>query len=172
MGTLTLTARFQRDSGRSMIAYLPGANYGTARDEQILISTHTDAMSLLEENGAFGLLAIMSYYNQTPRAARPRTLVFSFDCRHFMPGGEGSWEDYDYYKIHPDRLKPIVATIGVEHMGGRQTVETGPDGGHYAYSTEKPEDGGASASLIDVNNSNIWLVEAVARAASDGAGLA
>jgi hypothetical protein len=167
MGTLTLTARFQRDSGRSMIAYLPGANYGTARDEQILISTHTDAMSLLEENGAFGLLAIMSYYNQMPRTARPRTLVFSFDCRHFMPGGEGSWEEYDYYKIHPDRLKPIVATIGVEHMGGRQTVETGPDGNHYAYSTEKPEDGGVITSLIDVNNNNIWLVETIARAATD-----
>jgi hypothetical protein len=93
--------------------------------------------------------------------------VFSFDCRHFMPGGEGSWEEYDYYKIHPDRLKPIVATIGVEHMGGRQTVETGPDGNHYAYSTEKPEDGGVITSLIDVNNNNIWLVETIARAATD-----
>jgi len=165
--TLTLTARFQRDTGRSVIAYLPGANYGTDRDEQILISTHTDAMSLLEENGAFGLLAIMSYYNQRPRASRQRTIVFSFDCRHFMPGGENSWEDYDYYKIHPERLTPIMSTIGVEHMGGRQTVETGPDGNRYAYSPEKPEDGGVITSLIDVNNNNIWLVEAVARAATD-----
>jgi hypothetical protein len=165
--TLTLTARFQRDAGRSTIAYLPGANYGTPRDEQVLIATHTDAMSLLEENGAFGLLSIMHYFNQMPRASRQRTLVFSFDCRHFMPGGEGSWEEYDYYQIHPEKVKPIVATIGVEHMGGRQTIETGADGNRYAYSPEKPENGGVITSLIDVHNNNIWLVEAVARAATD-----
>ena len=165
--TLTLRARFQRDTGRAIIAYLPGVNYGTPRDEQVLIATHTDAMSLVEENGGLGLLGIMSYYNQRPRASRDRTLVFYFDCRHFMPGGEGSWPEYDYYSIHPERLKSIVATVGVEHMGGRQTVETGPDGNHYGYSQERPEDGGVITSLMDVYNNNIWLVEAIARAATD-----
>src|SRR4029434_9670253 len=67
--TLTLTARFQRDMGRAIIAYLPGRNYGTARDEQVLIATHTDAMSLIEENGGLGLLGIMSYHKPLPRSA-------------------------------------------------------------------------------------------------------
>ena len=165
--TLTLRARFQRDTGRAVIAYLPGANYGTPRDEQVLIATHTDAMSLVEENGGFGLLAVMSYYNQMPKPSRARTLVFYFDCRHFMPGGEASWPQYDYYELHPERLKSIVATVGVEHMGGRQTVESGPDGNHYGYSPERPEDGGVITSLMDVYNNNIWLVEAIARAATD-----
>ena len=105
MATLTLTARFQRDTGKAIIAYLPGKNYGTPRDEQVLIATHTDAMSLIEENGGLGMLGIMSYFNRLPRAARPRTLVFYFDCRHFMPGGEASWPQFDYYTIHPERLK-------------------------------------------------------------------
>ena len=166
-GTLTLRARFQRDTGRAVIAYLPGANYGTPRDEQVLIATHTDAMSLVEENGGLGLLAVMSYYNQMPKASRARTLVFYFDCRHFMPGGEASWPQYDYYELHPERLTSIVATVGVEHMGGRQTVESGPDGNHYGYSPERPEDGGVITSLMDVYNNNIWLVEAIARAATD-----
>ncbi|HYM22033.1 MAG TPA: hypothetical protein VEU08_02455, partial [Vicinamibacterales bacterium] len=61
----------------------------------------------------------------------------------------------------------IVATIGVEHMGGKQTIETGPDGNRYAYSSERPENGGVITSLIDVHNNNIWLVEAIARAATD-----
>ncbi|HEY7389417.1 MAG TPA: twin-arginine translocation signal domain-containing protein, partial [Bryobacteraceae bacterium] len=165
--TLTLTARFQRDSGKAILAYLPGRNYGTLRDEQVLIATHTDAMSLIEENGGLGLLGIASYFNRIPRAARPRTLVFYFDCRHFMPGGEGSWPQFDYYTIHPDRLKPIIATVGVEHMGGRQTIETGPGGNQYTYSNERPEDGGVITSLMDVHNNNIWLVEAIARAATD-----
>jgi hypothetical protein len=163
-GTLTLTARFRRDTGKAIIAYLPGRNYGTARDEQVLIATHTDAMSLIEENGGIGLLGIMSYWNRVARAERDRTLIFYFDCRHFMPGGEGSWPEFDYYTIHPDKLKTIVATIGVEHMGGRQTIE---NGNQYAYSAERPEDGGVITSLMDVYNNNTWLVETIARAATD-----
>ena len=165
--TLTLTARFQRDTGKAIIAYLPGRNYGTPQDEQVLLATHTDAMSLIEENGGLGMLGIMSYYNQLPRSARPRTLVFYFDCRHFMPGGERSWPQFDYYTIHPERLKPIVATLGMEHMGGRQTIEVGPGGNQYVYSDELPENGGVITSLMDVYNNNIWLVEAIARAATD-----
>jgi hypothetical protein len=167
MATLTLTARFQRDIGKAIIAYLPGRNYGTPQDEQILISTHTDAMSLIEENGGLGVLGIMSYFNHLPRSARPRTLVFYFDCRHFMPGGEASWPQFDYYKMDPQRLKPIVATLGLEHMGGRQTIEVGSDGNQYVYSSELPENGGVITSLMDVYNNNIWLVETIARAATD-----
>jgi len=166
MATLTLTARFQSDTGKALIAYLPGRDYGTPKDEQVLIATHTDAMSLIEENGGLGLLGIMAYFNRLPRSARPRTLALYFDCRHFMPGGEASSPEFDYYTIHPDRLKSIVATIGVEHMGGRQTIETGPGGNQYGYSSARPEDGGVITSLMDVFNNNIWLVEAIARAAT------
>lgn len=165
--TLTLTARFQRDTGRAIIAHLPGRDYGTPRDQQVLLATHTDAMSLIEENGGIGMLGIFSYFKNIPRASRERTMVFYFDCRHFMPGGEGSWPQFDYYHIHPEKLKSIVATIGIEHMGGRQTIETGPGGNQYAYSSETPENGGVITSLMDVHNNNIWLVEAIARAATD-----
>jgi hypothetical protein len=165
--TLTLSARFERNTGKAIIAYLPGKNYGTPHDEQVLLATHTDAMSLIEENGGLGMLGIMSYFNHIPQAARPRTLIFYFDCRHFMPGGEASWPQFDYYTIYPERLKPIIATLGLEHMGGRQTVETGPGGNHYVYSSELPENGGVITSLMDVYNNNIWLVEAIAKAATD-----
>jgi hypothetical protein len=164
--TLTLTARFQRDTGKAIIAWLPGRAYGTPQDEQVLLATHTDAMSLIEENGGLGLLGIASYFNRVPRSARARTLAFYFDCRHFMPGGEASWPEFDYYTIHPERLTSIVATIGVEHMGGRQTIEIGTNGNQYVYSSARPEDGGVITSLMDVFNNNIWLVEAIARAAT------
>jgi hypothetical protein len=167
LATLTLRARFQRDTGKAIIAYLPGKNYGTPQDEQVLLATHTDAMSLIEENGGLGMLGIMSYWNRVPKSERARTLIFYFDCRHFMPGAEASWPQYDYYHIHPEKLKSIVATVGIEHMGGRQTIETGPDGNTYGYSTARPEDGGVITSLIDVNNNNIWMVEMIARAATD-----
>ena len=165
--TLTLTARFQRDTGKAILAHLPGRNYGTPLDEQVLLATHTDAMSLIEENGALGMLGILSYFRNIPKSARTRTLVFYFDCRHFMPGGEPSWPQFDYYAIHPELLKRVVATIGIEHMGGKQTVETGPGGNEYVYSSESPENGGVITSLMDVHNNNIWMVEAIARAATD-----
>jgi len=165
--TLTLSARFQRDTGKAVLAYLPGRNYGTPQDEQVLLATHTDAMSLIEENGGLGMLGIMSYFNHIPRSKRPRTLIFYFDCRHFMPGGEASWPQFDYYTLHPERLKPIVATLGMEHMGGRQTIESGPGGNQYVYSSERPENGGVITSLMDVHNNNIWLIEAIARATTD-----
>ena len=167
LATLTLRARFQRDTGKAIVAYLPGKNYGTPQDEQVLLATHTDAMSLIEENGGLGMLGIMAYWNRVPKSERDRTLIFYFDCRHFMPGAEASWPQYDYYNIHAEKLKSIVATVGMEHMGGRQTIETGPGGNTYGYSTARPEDGGVITSLIDVNNNNIWMVEMIARAATD-----
>jgi TAT (twin-arginine translocation) pathway signal sequence len=165
--TLTLIARFQKDTGKAIIAYLPGKNYGTPQDEVVMLATHTDAMSLVEEVGGLGMLAIMNYFNKIPKSARPRTLAFYFDCRHFMPGGEPAWPQFDYYNIHPDRLKNIVATLGMEHMGGRQTIETGPGLNEYIYSPETPENGGVITSLFDVYNNNMWLVEAIAKAATD-----
>jgi hypothetical protein len=164
---LTLKARFERNTGKAIIGFLPGKDYGTPSDQQVLLATHTDAMSLIEENGGLGMIGIMSYFNRLPQAARPRTLAFYFDCRHFMPGGEASWPQYDYYTLHPERLASVVATLGMEHMGGRQTIETGPDGNQYGYLGERPENGGVITSLMDVYNNNIWLVEAIARAATD-----
>ena len=166
--TLTLTARFQRDTGKAIIAYLPGRNYGTPQDEQVLLATHTDAMSLIEENGGLGharhhvLLQSPAAVGAAAHAGRS-TSTAGTSCR----AARRSWPQFDYYTIHPERLKSIVATIGIEHMGGRQTIEIGPGGNQYVYSSERPENGGVITSLMDVYNNNIWLVEAIARAATD-----
>ena len=165
--TLTLKASFVPVQGKYVIGYLPGKNYGTPQDEQLLLSTHTDAMSLVEEDGSFGMLSILYYMNHIPQSLRPRTLIFWFDSRHFMPGAETAWSQYDYYLNNPQKLQSIVATMGMEHMGGRATVETGMGGNDYVYSTAGPQDGGLIASFIDVNNNNTWLINTVGKAAQD-----
>lgn len=167
VATLTLKASFENVTGQYVIGYLPGKDYGTPNDQQILLSTHTDAMSLVEEDGSFGMLGIMYYMNHIPQKDRPKTLVFWFDSRHFMPGAEGAWSQYDYYLNNPDKLKPIVATMGMEHMGGRSTIETGPDGNDYVYAHEGPNSGRLITSFIDVNNNNIWFIGTIAGAAED-----
>ena len=164
--TLTLLAKFQVDHGKAYIGYLPGKDYGTPNDQQIMIATHTDAMSLVEDNGGLGLLGVLYYFNHIPQQQRPRTLVFYFDARHFMPGGEGSWPQYDYYNINPQLLKKIVATVGMEHMGGRATRESGPDGNTYEYVPGTPDTGSLITSYIDINNNNNWFIEQFAKAAT------
>jgi hypothetical protein len=167
MATLTLNANFVAVQGHYVIGYLPGKDYGTAQDQQILLATHTDAMSLVEEDGSFGMLGILYYMNHIPQAQRPKTLIFWFDSRHFMPGAEGAWSQYDYYLNNPQALQPIVATMGMEHMGGRSTFETGSGGNDYVYSSASPRDGGVITSFIDVNNNNLWLINTIAKAAQD-----
>jgi hypothetical protein len=113
------------------------------------------------------MLGILYYMNHIPQAQRPRTLIFWFDARHFMPGAEGAWSQYDYYLNNPQKLQPIVFTMGMEHMGGKTTQETGADGNSYVYSTAAPQDGGVITSFLDLNNNNTWLVNTVAKAAQD-----
>jgi hypothetical protein len=165
--TLTLNGSFVAVQGQYVIGYLPGKDYGTPEDQQILLATHTDAMSLVEEDGSFGMLGILYYMNHIPRQQRPMTLVFWFDSRHFMPGAEGAWSQYDFYLNNPQKLQPIVATMGMEHMGGKSTYETGPAGDDYVYSSASPQDGGVITSFIDVNNNNIWFINTIAKAAQD-----
>jgi hypothetical protein len=43
----------------------------------------------------------------------------------------------------------------------------GIGGNEYTYSKELPENGGVITSLIDVHNNNMWLIESIARAATD-----
>ena len=159
MATLTLLGHFQVDHGKAWIGYLPGKDYGTPSDKQIMIATHTDAMSLVEENGGLGLLGVMYYFNHIPQAQRPRTLIFYFDSRHFMPGGEGSWPQYDYYNINPQLLPRVMATVGMEHMGGRATYETGADGNDYEYTQGGPNSGAYILPFIDINGNNRYLYQ-------------
>jgi hypothetical protein len=108
-----------------MIAYLPGKDYGTDRDEQIVFTTHTDGPGLVQDNGAYGILSIVDYFSRIPQTERKRTFLIFIDCRHFLPGAE--WVNYeiDYFYRNPEKLEPIVATIHIEHLGEMEYAERG-----------------------------------------------
>ncbi|MEI9967778.1 MAG: hypothetical protein WDM87_03805 [Terracidiphilus sp.] len=84
-GTIRVEGRHVQSEAYELIAYLPGRNYGTDKDEQIQLRTHTDGPSISQDDGAFGLLGIVKYMSQIPQKDRPRTLLIELDCRHFMP---------------------------------------------------------------------------------------
>lgn len=107
-----------------IVATLPGRDYGTAKDQAILLATHVDGPSIVEDNGALGILAVLNYYAKIPRAERPKSIVVYFESRHFVPGTEPSYP-LDITEALPERFKNVVGGLALEHFGGLQFAETG-----------------------------------------------
>lgn len=147
--TLRVQGRYVDATTYQLIAYLPGRDYGTPEDQQILLRTHTDGPSISQDDGAFGLLGIVKYMSRIRRAKRPRTLFLEFDCRHFMPGAERTWHAQDYFEKFPHARDKVVGLIAMEHMGnieykqvGERLVPTGRTNVSSVYST-------ANQAMID-----------------------
>lgn len=117
LATLRLEATIETSEAYQYIAYLPGKNYGTNADEQILLVNHTDGPSITQDNGALGLLAIIKYFSNIPQEYRPRTLVVFLDSRHYMPGMEDSHSEPDWLRRYPEAKEKIVGIIQAEHLG-------------------------------------------------------
>jgi hypothetical protein len=121
--TLRLIATTEQAEGYQLFGYLPGRDYGTPDDKQILLITHTDGPSISQENGAIGILSIVKYFSRIPKARRPRSLMLFYDCRHFMPGAERAFANEDYAANHPDIYSHVIASIGIEHLGQMKVEE-------------------------------------------------
>ena len=123
--TLRLIAKTEQAEGHQLFGYLPGRDYGTPDDKQILLITHTDGPSISQENGAIGILSVVKYFSHIPKAERPRSLMLFYDCRHFMPGMERAFANEDYAASHPDVYSKVIASIGIEHLGQMKVEEGG-----------------------------------------------
>lgn len=110
-----------------LIAYLPGADYGTERDQQVQLRTHTDGPSISQDDGALGLLGVVRYMSHIPMERRPRSLMIELDCRHFMPGLERAWASQDYFEKNPRARDKIVAMVAMEHLGQIEYVFDGEE---------------------------------------------
>lgn len=115
--TLRLEATLEPTEAYQLIAYLPGKDYGTSTDEQILLVNHTDGPSVTQDNGALGLLAIIKYFSNFPQGQRPRTLTVFLDCRHYMPGMERAFTEVTWLNRVPEAREPLVGMIQIEHTG-------------------------------------------------------
>jgi hypothetical protein len=123
--TLRLEAKTTKSTAHQLIGYLPGSKYGTADDEHIQLTTHTDGPSISQDNGALGILGVIRYMSRIPQAERPRTLMVFLDCRHFMPGAEQAFAEEDWFARNPGAREAVVAVVGVEHLGQIEFVENG-----------------------------------------------
>lgn len=132
--TMTLISEFFDCENQNFICFLPGADYGTDKDEYVSLNAHVDAMSLTQDNGSLGLLGVCRYFAALPQAARRKTLLFCIDTRHFIEGGDFSPENWphDPYQVFPELVPKVTATIGLEHMGEMEARED------YAHNTMVP----------------------------------
>ena len=110
----------------SITAILPGKDYGTAKDQALLLATHMDGPSIAEDDGAFGMLSVLHYFSAVPQKQRPKTIVALFDTRHFVPGTEAGYP-FDTVEEKPDLFKNVVGGVAIEHWGEKQFVEVGGD---------------------------------------------
>ena len=115
--TLRLIAQTENAECYQLFGFLPGRNYKTPADEQVMFITHTDGPSISQDNGAFGILGMIHYLSKIPQAERPRTVMVFLDTRHYMPGAERAFAEQDYAASHPDLYKSVVAAMGIEHLG-------------------------------------------------------
>ena len=115
--TIRLEATLEPAEAYQLVTYLPGKDYGTDRDEQIVLVNHTDGPSITQDNGALGLLAIVKYFSNIPQDQRRRTLTVYLDCRHYMPGMERAHTDVTWLKQIPEAKDKIIGMIQAEHLG-------------------------------------------------------
>jgi hypothetical protein len=123
--TLKLLAETTPTDTYQFVGYLPGKNYGTPQDEQIMMKTHSDGPSLNQENGGLGLLGIVKYFSQIPQSVRPRTLVINITNVHFINGAVVPADFQDWFVKNPNLAKPVVGSIATEMMGQQEWREKG-----------------------------------------------
>jgi hypothetical protein len=94
------------------------------KDEQVLLVTHTDGPCISQDNGALGILGVLSSISELPKGKRNRTLLIFMDNRHFLPGMEYANREQDWFYKHPEKQQSIVTYVAMEHLGQLEYRET------------------------------------------------
>jgi len=151
--TLKLDAQVEKDAlAYTLVATLPGKDYGTDKDTAVMMATHVDGPALIQDAGALGILAVAKYYSQIPRASRPRSIFMVFDTRHFVPGAERTYP-FDYVEDNHDQLaKWVIGGVSMEHVGGAQMADVG---------NEFKATGRAMTTYVNTHGNDINVAKAI-----------
>ena len=110
---MTVRADVRTARTRNVHATLPGQS-----DERIVLVTHTDGNTWVQENGIAALLAIGQYVARLPLAERRRTIELTFTSAHLHISREGSHR----YSAQLDREYDegsVACAFAIEHLGAR-----------------------------------------------------
>lgn len=116
---IAITAETKPVVSRNVYATLPGRS-----DRRIVIVSHTDGATWVQENGPAAMLALAHHFSNLPMAERPYTLEFALTSGHLHMSREGS---YAYASRLDDDFDAggVVLVVALEHLGAREVVPAG-----------------------------------------------
>jgi hypothetical protein len=117
-GTVEISVQADVTPGttRNVFATLPGQT-----EERIILVTHTDGNTWVQENGAAALLALAHYFATVPIEHRYRTLEFAFTSAHLHISREGAARYAEQLDREFDEGN-IAFVFPIEHLGARELV--------------------------------------------------
>jgi hypothetical protein len=118
---IIVRAKWDRAKTRNLIGTLPGQTR-----PRIVVNTHTDGATWVQENGSAGVLALARYLGRLPRRCRHRTVQFALTSAHLGFRNDGTFRyarrlDADYDKGSVDFV------MVMEHLGTREILPSGRD---------------------------------------------
>jgi hypothetical protein len=109
-------AASKRVKTRNLIATLGGQS-----PQRIVLSTHTDGTTWVQENGVAGVLALARYLAGLPKQCRPRTFQFEFGSGHLGYARDGT--ELYARKLDPQYDQGTIAfAFALEHIGTREIL--------------------------------------------------
>ncbi|KAJ5771134.1 uncharacterized protein N7511_003185 [Penicillium nucicola] len=124
---IKISANTGRKYTRELFATLPGRS-----NETIIIGSHTDGATWVQENGVAGLLALAKYFAAQPTtsSARAKTLKFAFTSGHLTYSKDGA---IPYAKKLDQEYDDgnLALVIVLEHMGARELLPSSAPKGQY-----------------------------------------
>ncbi|KAJ3486201.1 hypothetical protein NLG97_g6664 [Lecanicillium saksenae] len=109
-------------TSKEIFATLPGLTSDT-----ILITSHTDGNTWIQDNGVSGVLALARYFAAQPLSSRNKTLQFVFTSSHLHYSTDGNFDlarsldrSYDHGNT--------TLVFALEHMGAREILPIDREG--------------------------------------------
>ncbi len=153
LAEVTVTAEVGPARTRNIHATLPGQT-----TERIILVTHTDGNTWVQENGIAALLGLAQYFAALPIDQRRHTLEFTFTTAHLHISREGAARYAEQLDQEYDNGQ-IAFVFALEHLGARELIPVAT-----------PDDLGRSLEFTDGSEPLLWAVgpsDALRRAVID-----
>lgn len=115
-GTARLSLKASRGPAKTetLKVTLPGLS-----DERIAVTSHTDGINAVWDNGPIAMLAMAEHFAALPLECRPRTLEFTFTTAHLFLS-EASANDYAAELDAGYDEGTVALVMALEHLGARE----------------------------------------------------
>lgn len=118
---VVVRAKWDRATTRNLFGTLTGQTR-----ERIVVNSHTDGVTWVQENGPVGVLAVARYLGGLPRACRHRDVEFALTSDHLGFTNDGTFRYAKQLDQDFDR-GTVAFVLSMEHLGTREILPTGPD---------------------------------------------